>query len=221
VSQRPLLVIGNKNYSSWSLRPWLLLREAGVDFETRRLPLDSEEFRREIVQLSPSGRVPVLHHQGRVIWDSLAIAEYANEVWLDGRGWPEDVDLRVLARCAAAEMHSGFADLRNQLPMNCGRQAEGGTYRWDAAAGQDIQRVQALWRDLRGRAGEGPFLCGRFGIVDAMFAPVVIRFRGYGVALDATADAYCDAMLGLPAMQEWLADAAAETERLVKYESLR
>ena len=216
----PLLVIGNKNYSSWSLRPWLLLRAFEVPFEERRLALGSDEFHREIARFSPSGRVPVLHHQGRVIWDSLAIVEYVNEVFLDGRGWPVDLDARTLARCASAEMHSGFTDLRTQLPMNCGRDPSASTYRWDANAQRDIERVQQLWRELRGRASGGPFLCGSFGIVDAMFAPVAVRFRGYAVDMDATAQAYCAAIEALPAMQDWRREAAAESERLAKYESL-
>lgn len=215
-----LLVIGNKNYSSWSLRPWLLLRQFGVPFEERRLALDTEAFGREIGALSPSGRVPVLHHQGRVIWDSLAICEYANETWLEGRGWPSDVSARAVARSASAEMHSGFAALRTQLPMNCDRTPN--AYRWDAAAEQDIARIQALWTDLRARFGAGgEFLCGRFGIVDAMFAPVAIRFRGYGVACEGAAADYCAALLALPAMQEWIAAGIAEPERLPKYNALK
>lgn len=215
----PVLVIANKNYSSWSLRPWLLLRQFGVAFDERRLALDTDEFHAQVGRLSPSGRVPALHHDGLVVWDSLAICEYADEVFLDGRGWPLTARARARARSAAAEMHSGFAALRNQLPMNCARQPD--RYRWDADAGRDIGRVLALWRDLREAHGAGgDFLCGDFGIVDAMFAPVVIRFRGYGVPLDEVGLAYCDAMLALPAMREWIQAAIAEPERLAKYESL-
>lgn len=213
------LVIGNKNYSSWSLRPWLLLRQGGVAFNERRLALDTPEFSESVARLSPSRRVPALHHNGLVIWDSLAICEYVNETFLDGAGWPALREARALARSAAAEMHSGFADLRNELPMNCARRPNG--YAWSERAQRDIDRVQSLWRDLRGRFGEdGPFLCGRFGIVDAMYAPVVIRFRGYGAKLDATAEAYCASMLGLEGMREWVAAGVAEPERLDKYESL-
>lgn len=215
-----VLVIGNKNYSSWSLRPWLLLRQFGVAFEERRLALDSEQFQRDIGALSPSRRVPALHHDGLVVWDSLAICEYANETWLDGRGWPRDPVARALARSASAEMHSGFAALREQLPMNCDRGPD--AYRWDARAQADIDRVQSLWRDLRARfAGDGDFLCGPFGIVDAMFAPVAIRFRGYGVPCEGVAAEYCDALCALPALREWLAAGRAEPERLLKYQNLR
>lgn len=214
-----LLVIGNKNYSSWSLRPWLLMRHFDLPFEERRLPLDTPAFASEIARLSPSRRVPVLHDDGLVIWDSLAICEYVNEALLDGRGWPRDRAARALARSAAAEMHSGFGALRSQLPMNCARQPDG--YRWNAEAQADIDRVQALWADLRGRhAAQGPFLAGAFGIVDAMFAPVAIRFRGYGVELDDTARAYVDALFALPALQAWIAEGIAESERLPKYEQL-
>ena len=205
------LVIGNKNYSSWSLRPWLLLRHFAVPFEEVRLPLDTPEFQRRIPGYSPTGRVPVLHDGDRVVWDSLAICEYVNETSLGGRGWPSDPSLRYLARCAAAEMHSGFAPLRAQLPMNCRRMPN--AYRWKADAEADIQRILTLWHDLRHR-GKGPFLLGDFGIVDAMFAPVAIRFRGYGVALDDTARDYCNALFALSAMREWQAAAEAETERL-------
>jgi glutathione S-transferase len=214
-----LLVIGNKNYSSWSLRPWLLMRHFDVPFEERRLPLDTPEFTSEVERLSPSRRVPVLHDDGLVIWDSLAICEYVNEAMLDGRGWPDDRSARALARSAAAEMHSGFTALRTQLPMNCARSPD--RYRWDAEAQADIDRVQALWADLRGHhAQQGPFLAGQFSIVDAMFAPVAVRFRGYGVELDSTARAYVDALLALPAMQAWISEGVAETERLAKYEHL-
>jgi glutathione S-transferase len=209
----PLLVIGNKNYSSWSLRPWLLLRHFGVAFEELRLKLDTPEFHAEIDKWSPTRTVPVLHDDGLVVPDSLAICEYANERWLDGRGWPADLRTRAKARAAAAEMHSGFRALRMQLPMNCRRKPD--NYHWDASAQADMDRIQQLWRELRGEhADQGDFLCGGFGIVDAMFAPVVMRFIGYGVALDDNAKRYVDAITALPAMREWRAAAEAEAERI-------
>lgn len=215
----PLLVIGNKNYSSWSLRPWLLLRHFGVGFEELRLNLDTPEFFAGIGQWSPTRTVPVLHDEGLVIPDSLAICEYANERWLDGRGWPADLRTRAKARAAAAEMHSGFRALRTQLPMNCRRQPD--RYRWDAAAQSDIDRIQQLWRELRDEfGGEGEFLCGGFGIVDAMFAPVVMRFLGYGVTVDGNARGYMEAMTALPALREWRAAAEAEPEHLPATDNL-
>lgn len=208
---RPVLVIGNLNYSSWSLRPWLLLRHFDVDFDVIRLPLGTPEFHARIAALSPTRKVPALLDGDVAVWDSLAICEYANERWLDGAGWPRGSAERAIARAAACEMHSGFALLRDQLPMNCRRVPDG--YRWSAATEHDIARVQALWRSLReARVEEGEFLLGAFGIVDAMFAPVVMRFLGYGVPMDATAAAYARAITELPAMREWRAAAADEPE---------
>lgn len=208
----PVLVIGNKNYSSWSLRPWLLLREFGVPFEERRLPLGTPHYHDEIGRWSPTRRVPALHDEELVVWDSLAICEFVNERWLNGRGWPQAVRGRAVARAAAAEMHSSFGALRAQLPMNCRRVPD--RYRWDAAAEADIARVQQLWGALREAFGEGggAFLCGEFGIVDAMFAPVALRFRAYGVATDPVATRYCEALLALPALEEWRRAAEAEPE---------
>ena len=157
--------------------------------------------------------MPALHDDGLLVWDSLAICEYVNERWLDGRGWPGSTQARAHARSAAAEMHSGFAAMRAQLPMNCRRVPDG--YRWDAAAAADIARVQQLWQQLRAsHGGTDEFLCGPFGIVDAMFAPVAVRFRGYGVALDETSTRYCEALFALPAMREWFDAARAEAETI-------
>lgn len=215
----PLLVIGNKNYSSWSLRPWLLLRHFGVAFEELRLNLDTPEFFAEIGRWSPTRTVPVLHDDGLVVPDSLAICEYVNERWLDGRGWPSDLRARAKARAAAAEMHSGFRALRTQLPMNCRRKPD--AYRWDASAQADIDRIQQLWRELRAEfAVQGEFLCGAFGIVDAMFAPVAMRFLGYGVPMDDNARRYVDALVALPALREWRAAADAESERIAETDRL-
>lgn len=217
---RPLLVIGNKNYSSWSLRPWLLLRHFGVDFDELRLPLDTPDFAAEVRRHSPAGKVPALRDGDLQLWDSLAICEYVNERWLGGQGWPADLRRRALARVAAAEMHSGFVALRTQLPMNSRRQPD--AYRWDNAAQRDIDRIQALWVELRRAEGAGgPFLFGEFGIVDAMFAPVAVRFDGYGVAVEGEAAAYQQALLALPAMREWRDAGARETEYLAATEALR
>ena len=214
------LYIANKNYSSWSLRPWLLLRHFGVEFDEIRLALDTPGFASEVLQHSPTGKVPALRDGALQVWDSLAICEYANERWLGGRGWPVDLAQRAVARAAAAEMHSGFTALRSQLPMNSRRQPDG--YRWDAAAQRDIDRVQALWRELRAAHGaEGDFLFGAFGIVDAMFAPVAIRFDGYGVAVDDTAAAYMQALFALPALREWRQAAAQESEHVAATDALR
>ncbi|MEO6064203.1 MAG: glutathione S-transferase family protein [Lysobacterales bacterium] len=213
------LVIGNKRYSSWSLRPWLLLRHFQVPFEETRLALDTPGFADAIGVLSPSRRVPALHHGDLVLWDSLAICEYASEEFLGGRGWPSEIAARAQARAAACEMHAGFAALRAQLPMHVARVLEGHQRLPDAQA--DIDRVQALWRHLRAEhGGGGDFLCGDFGIVDAMFAPVAIRFRGYSVDCDKTSADYVDALYAVPALKEWIAAGIAESERLEKYEAM-
>jgi len=203
------LVIGNKNYSSWSLRAWLLLRQFGIAFDEVKLTLDSAEFYARIGEYSPTRRVPVLHDGALRVWDSLAIAEYANERFLSGRGWPEQVAVRATARAVSAEMHAGFAALRRELPMNCRKRVRADVISTDAAG--DIARIKAIWQDARAcYGGEGDFLFGQFGIADAMYAPVVLRFISYGVALDAPQQRYVDTIMALPAMHDWLADAATE-----------
>ncbi len=207
----PTLVIGDKNLSSWSLRPWLALRVFGIDFEELRLPLDTPEFRARIGEFSPTGKVPALLHDGVAVWESLAILEYINETFLGGRGWPHERAPRAHARAIAAEMHAGFAALRRELPLNLQRRGAPATPGPEAA--RDITRVQQLWRDARGRFGTGgPFLFGGFGLADAMYAPVALRFVAYGIALTAEAQAYVEAITALPAVIEWRA--AAEAERV-------
>ncbi|MEA0966121.1 glutathione S-transferase family protein [Xanthomonas campestris pv. campestris] len=207
----PRLVIGDKPLSSWSLRPWLLLRHFQVPFEEVALPLNTPEFQARIAGYSPTRLVPVLWDGTLHVWDSLAICEYVNERWLDGRGWPADPAVRAQARAAAAEMHGGFAALRSQLPMDLARVP--GSAHWDATAERDIARIQALWASLRAEHGQGgAFLCGDFGIVDAMFAPVALRFASYGVPLFEAAGDYLAALDSLPALREWKLD--AERERL-------
>jgi glutathione S-transferase len=204
MSINPILVIGSKNYSSWSLRPWLLLRAFGVAFDEILLPLDVPEFYARIRDYSPTGRVPVLHDGDIRVWDSLAIAEYANERWLGGRGWPADMAARALARSISAEIHSGFAALRTEMSMNCRKRVKNHPTSTDAQT--DIARVKAIWHETRARYGKGgPFLFGAFGISDAMYAPVVLRFESYDVALDPVERVYADAILAMPALREWLA----------------
>ena len=203
------LVIGNKSYSSWSLRPWLALRHAGIDFTEVVVPLRRPETKAEILRHNPAGKVPVLKHGALTVWDSLAICEYANELRPDAGLWPDDRAARAVARAVAAEMHSGFQDLRQNCFMDL-RQERRSEARLKAAAG-DAARVQALWRECRERFGAGgPFLFGRFTIADCMYAPVATRFRTWGFELDAAASAYVDAVYGHPAMRDWLAGAAAE-----------
>jgi len=213
------LVIGNKNYSSWSLRPWLFLAHHGLDFDEVRLPLDSDTFRNEIGRYSPTGRVPVLHDGDLVIWDSLAILEYLAERHPVAQGWPDPVASRAHARAISAEMHSGFADMRNEMPMNCRR--HGAPIALSASARRDVDRVATIWRETRRIHGAGSdYLFGRFSVADAMYAPVAVRLVAYGIELDPVCRAYVDAIYALPAMRTWLSDANRESEFLPKYESI-
>jgi glutathione S-transferase len=210
------LVIGNKNYSSWSLRPWLALRQAGLAFDEVVIPLYQQGSKAALLQHSPAGKVPVLVHDGRAVWDSLAIMEYLAETFPTARLWPEDAQERALARSISAEMHAGFAALRAGMSMNL-REHLPGRKRSDAVAA-DIARVTAIWRDCRTRSGgRGPFLFGAFSIADAMYAPVATRFRTYGVELDPTCQAYADAILALPAFLEWQAAAQREPWVITTY----
>ena len=197
------LVIGNRNYSSWSLRPWLALRNAGIPFDERLLLLSGENWREAIAAVSPSGRVLVLLHGARTVWETLAILEYVHELYPEAGLWPEDRDARAEARAVACEMHAGFGALRTHMPMNLRRRDLEGKGR-GPGVDDDIARICAIWRDCRARCGAGgDFLFGAFGAADAMFAPVVTRLDTYGVALDDTCAAYSRAVLNLPAFLEW------------------
>lgn len=202
-----VLYVGTRHLSSWSLRPYLALARLGVPFEERVIELDRADTRQKIRAISPSGRVPALHHGGRVVWDSLAICEYLHELFGDARLWPVDRGERARARAVACEMHSGFAAMRTHFSMDLRRAPTTGPHDPDALA--DAARVMEIWRDCRARASGGPFLFGHFTIADAMYAPVVTRFATYGVPLDEVSAAYCAAIEELPAMQAWRRAAAA------------
>ena len=213
------LVIGNKNYSSWSLRPWLAMKMGGLAFDEIRIPLDQPDTKANILRHSPSGKVPCLIDDGPTgrltVWDSLAICEYVNEAHANGRLWPAERVARARARSAAAEMHSGFVALRTHMSMDIrARKFERGAAalaREDVAA--DVARVRALWFDALAESG-GPFLFGEFSIADAFFAPVVMRFVTFGVDLPPALAAYRDRIVGLAPMQRWIDDSAAEVEDL-------
>ena len=211
------LILGNKAYSSWSLRGWLLLKRSGARFEERVVPLDRPGFKAEILAHSPSGRVPALVAGKLTIWDSLAIAEYLHERHPEAGLWPEDPAARAMARSVTAEMHAGFSALRERLPMDLKRapRAPGGCDTGDAALSADIARIAEIWTDCRSRApshapGGGPFLFGKFCAADAFYAPVATRLRGYGVALEGAAAAYRDALLAWPDLVAWTEAAQAE-----------
>jgi glutathione S-transferase len=203
-----LLTMGNKNYSSWSLRAWILMKHLGLEFAERVLPLDTVEFARDIALLSPTRRVPILQHGQLRLWDSLAICEYACE--LAGRGWPAERAARALARCACAEMHSGFSILRSQWIMNA--RAEGRRTAANPERAAEIARIEDLWSECRTRFGAGgPWLFGQYSVADAMYAPVVLRLRTYGARLRESSTAYVATVLADAHMRDWLAAAAAES----------
>lgn len=211
------LVIANPNYSSWSLRPWLILQHHKIPFEVLRIPiLPTETFGERIGRYSPARKVPVLIDDGLVIWESLAIAEYLAERFPHLQLWPAESAPRAHARAVSAEMHAGFAKLREHMTLNCRRQLPGRGRGIGVA--EEIARVCDIWRDCRARYSGGDFLFGPFTIADAMFAPVVLRFRTYDVALDPVCRRYADAVVALPAIQAWLDMAHAEPEVVPRYE---
>jgi glutathione S-transferase len=211
------LVIGNKNYSSWSLRPWLFMKVNGIPFDEVRIPLYTESAPEQIRTHSPAGKVPVLIEDGVRTWDSLAILEVLNERHPAARGLPEERADRAWARSLCAEMHAGFRALRTQLPMNCRRPAAPVPLEADAAA--DVARVRQIWRECRqAHPGAGPFLFGAFTMADAMYAPVVVRFEGYQIRVGPLEREYMDAVLALPAMRAWIEAARAETEVIAAFE---
>jgi glutathione S-transferase len=203
------LVIGNKNYSSWSLRPWFLMKQLGIAFEEILIPLYRPETKERILMYSPSGKVPALREGERVVWETLAIAEFLAEMFPRTNLWPENPEARALARSVSSEMHAGFSALRSELPMNIRRKPS--PVSMSSSAQADVKRIETIWEDCRRRyGGEGPFLFGRFSIADAMFAPVVFRFSRYAVEVGAVAKAYMDMIEKLPAMQEWIGAAGSE-----------
>jgi glutathione S-transferase len=215
------LVIGNKNYSSWSLRGWLMARIAGIEFDEIVVPLDLPDTQATIRKHSPSGRVPVLLHRGLAVWESLSIAEYLNDLKPEAGLWPPSAAARAHARSISAEMHAGFVDLRTSMPMNIRASYPGKGMTPQVRA--DIERITGLWRDCRKRfstafQNDAGFLFGAFGAADAMYAPVVTRFRTYGVQLDSDSEAYCKAVMDHAAMKQWIADAKNEPWLISAYE---
>ena len=202
------LIIGNKNYSSWSLRPWLFMKHVGLEFEEILVPLDTPDTREQIDRYTPSGRVPVLRQGTLCVWDSLAICECVAEI--SGKGWPQAREARAVARAVCAEMHSGFATLRSLWPMNA--RARNRRTAVTAALEADVERIDESWNDCRGRfGGGGPWLFGEYSVADAMYAPVVLRFNTYGARISQTARWYMASVLEDPALQEWLQAAKQET----------
>ncbi len=215
------LVIGNKNYSSWSMRPWLALRANGIPFEEVFVPLYTGDVadKERLLSFSASGKVPALIDGDVTVWDSLAIIEYLAERFPDAQLWPEDRADRAHARAISAEMHSGFLALRNECGMNLHRPIRAVPLSQDAQA--NVTRIQAIWIECRERHGKaGPFLFGSFGAADAMFAPVVHRFRTYAIPAPPQAQAYMETMMSLPAFAEWTEAGLAETLLIERLEGV-
>jgi glutathione S-transferase len=204
------LVIGNKNYSSWSLRPYMAMSMAGIPFRETVIPLDTPETARQIAGHSQAGRVPVLHHGRLSIWESMAIMEYLAELFPEKSLWPRTASARALARSVSNEMHAGFGALRNACPMNLRRSRK--PVPMSAAVLKDVARIETIWRDCRARFGKaGKFLFGKFSIADAMYAPVVTRFDTFAIAVAGDTRAYMDAVMNTPAFQSWREAALKET----------
>ena len=211
------LVIGNKNYSSWSMRPWVAMTAFGIPFQEVRVLLDQPDTANLIANYSACGRVPVLLAGEITIWDSLAICEYLAEQFQELHLWPQDVAARAMARSICAEMHAGFADLRTAMAMNIRASFPGKGRSHGAQA--DIGRISEIWEECLSRFGHHQFLFGEFSIADAYFAPVVLRFRTYGVSLAPALNAYCERVLAHPAVARWVDEAMAETETAPKHDA--
>jgi glutathione S-transferase len=206
---KPILVIANKNYSSWSLRPYMALKMAGIPFEEKLIRFGEPAFGKAVRRISSAGRVPVLIHNGMVIWDSLAILEYISESWPKKSLWPKSRHARVVARSVCAEMHSGFQALRNACPMNIRRTIQPVTMSENVL--RDVQRIEQIWLDCRKQfGGKEPYLFGRFSNADAMFAPVVSRIETYCIPVKPQSRQYMDTILQSTAFQSWKADALKE-----------
>ncbi len=204
------LIIGNKNYSSWSLRPWLAMKVAGIEFDEKMILLFDDDWKANIASVSPNKCVPALQHGDLTVWETLAILEYMADRHPDKNLWPVDPTARAVARSISCEMHSGFSNLRGNMPMNIRRLTPG--QGMGEGVAEDIARICAIWNDCRARFGVGgDFLFGDFTIADAMFAPVVNRLLNFDVKLDGISTAYRDAVLALPAMIEWSDAGRAET----------
>jgi glutathione S-transferase len=223
------LVIGNKNYSSWSMRPWVLMRQLGLPFEEHKLRFDfsgNSPFRQAVARVSPAGTVPVLvdtEAGGFSVWDSLAIAEYLHEKFPQAGVWPGDVQARARARSVAAEMHSGFGALRSHCPMNIEADlAAVGAKVWaeEKAVRANVARIEGMWADALANSG-GPYLFGNFSAADAMYAPVCMRMRGYGLPISDGSRAYVERIVATPAVAAWMADALAENDYIVEDEPYR
>lgn len=211
------LIIGNKNYSSWSLRPWILLKHYQVDFEEKRVALFTATTNDELADYNSDFKVPILKDNELIVWDSLSILEYISETYLSNRGWPADAQARAVAKSISCEMHSSYFNVRNELPMNCRKKFEGIKLSHDAE--QEVKRIKSLWRMCRNDYGNnGKWLFGDYSIADAMFAPIALRFVGYNIPLSGAEADYVQSVLNHPAIVEWVEAGKLETEVIAEDE---
>ena len=211
------LVIGNKNYSSWSLRPWIFMKTAGINFKEKRIPLYTDQSLSHLEPFFSNFKVPVLKDGDLIVWDSMAILEYLAEKFPDADGWPKNITARATARSISSEMHSSFMALRNGLPMNCRKKFQ--DIHFSREIRTDIDRIKAIWRYCKKKfETNGPWLFGKFSIADAMFAPVVLRFEGYDVPLDGIEKEYIKTVLGNPHLIKWIDAAKQEKEVIAMFE---
>jgi len=205
------LIIGNKNYSSWSLRPWIFLKQNKINFTEERVALFTETTDEELSQYNSDFKVPVLKDGNLLIWDSLSILEYLSEKYLESNGWPRELNARALARSVSCEMHSSFFNLRNELPMNCRKKFQ--NINLSSEAKREIERIKMLWRQCRTQFGEeGEWLFGKYSIADAMFSPIALRLEGYSISLGEIEETYVQCVLKQPSIAEWIESGKVETE---------
>jgi len=205
------LIIGNKNYSSWSLRPWVFLKQHKIPFTEKRVALFTDTTNQQLAEYNSDFKVPALKDGNILVWDSLSILEYLSEHYLDGRGWPQDQEARALARSISCEMHSSFSNVRNELPMNCRKRFS--NIKLSSAAQREITRIKHLWNQCRSQfGGKGEWLFGNYSIADAMYAPIALRFYGYNIPLAGHEEAYVKSVLNQPCINEWIEAGKLEIE---------
>jgi len=205
------LIIGNKNYSSWSLRPWIFMKQMGLAFNEKRVALFTETMDQELEQYHSDYKVPILTDDGFIVWDSLAIVEFVSEKYLDNKGWPADLAARAEARAVSAEMHSSYINVRSEMPMNCRKIFS--NIKLSPQAEKEVERITAVWRYFRRKyADGGDWLFGEYSIADAMFAPIVLRFHGHSIPLKEIEAEYCQTVLGQSHIMEWIEAGKQETE---------
>jgi len=212
------LIIGNKNYSSWSLRPWIFLKQNQIEFDEKRVALFTKTTDKELSQYNSDYKVPILKDDDLVVWDSLSILEYLSEKYLESNGWPRELNARAFARSVSCEMHSSFFNVRNELPMNCRKKFQ--DIKLSSEAEREIERIKALWRQCRTQFGkEGEWLFGKYSIADAMFAPIALRFEGYSIQLHDVEAAYIQSVLKQPSIIEWI-EAGKEEKEVIEEDEI-